>query len=198
MPQFAQVAVNPRAAIRAAARLMRRTNQHPQLTISLRVYRHRPPCPGIDATPRHVEHLTEVCDGHGGLLRLDERESYSLSLAKTAAALFGTSRATRNRRFSLRSRRSSSRSSVVNPERPAAGSHIRAESASWRLEPARVPGSWASPAPRRDPACRHGVYGPHPEATETTTPGGCVLARIGDQSARPKQREWGRRPRCFR
>ena len=118
MPQFAQVAVNPRTAIRAAARLMRRTNQHPQLTISLRVYRHRPPCPGIDATPRHVEHLTKVCDGHGGLLRLDERESYSLSPREDGRGSFWHVALHPQRRFSLRSRRSSSRSSVVNPSGP--------------------------------------------------------------------------------
>ena len=56
---------------------MRGTNQDPQLLISVRVRRRRPTRPGIKATPGHVENLTQVCERHGGLLRLDERESYS-------------------------------------------------------------------------------------------------------------------------
>ena len=60
----------------------------------------------------------KVTTWENGLLRLDERESYSLSFAKKAAAFFNTLRSTRNRRFSLRSRRSSSRFSLVKPVRP--------------------------------------------------------------------------------
>ena len=126
------------------------TNQHAQLAVPARVGRRRPTYPGIKATPRDVANLTQVSD-YGGLLRLDERESYSLSFAKKAAAflrnssartrcsrlyqrvvreflvqqearprskVFNTSRSTHNRRFSLRSRRRSSRSSLVKPVWP--------------------------------------------------------------------------------
>ena len=94
------------------------TNQHAQLAVPARVGRRRPTYPGIKATPRDVENLTQVSDRYGGLLLLDERESYSLSFAKKAAAFLNTSRSIRNRRFSLRSRRSSSRSTPVKPVRP--------------------------------------------------------------------------------
>ncbi len=118
IPLLVQVVINPRTPIGAATRLMGGTNQHAQLAVPARVGRRRPTYPGIKATPRDVENLTQVNDRYGGLLRLDERESYSLSFAKKAAAFFKTSRSTRNRRFSLRSRRSSSRSTPVKPVRP--------------------------------------------------------------------------------
>src|SRR5216684_2360823 len=53
-----------------------------------------------------------------GLLRLDEREhAHRVSLAKKAVARLRMSRSSRNTRFSLRNRASSSRSAVVNPSR---------------------------------------------------------------------------------
>ena len=118
VPLLAQVAVDAGTTIRTATRLMGGTNQHPELPVLLRTRRGRSPRPRIEPAAGHLEHLTEVRNRHRGLLRLDERESYSLSFAKKAAAFFRTSRSTRNRRFSFRSRRNSSRSSLVNPVRP--------------------------------------------------------------------------------
>ena len=94
------------AAVGAATRLMRGPNQHAELLSTPRVGRGGPTLPRVESASGDAEYLTEVRERHAGLLRLDERESYSLSLAKKAAAFFRTSRSTRRRRFSLRSRRS--------------------------------------------------------------------------------------------
>ena len=83
--------MNARTAVGAATRLMRGTNQHPQLAIPSGVSRGRSTRPGIEATSRDVENLTQMGKRHRGLLRLDERESYSLSLAKKAAAFLRNS-----------------------------------------------------------------------------------------------------------
>ena len=87
IPLLVQVVMNPRTPIGTATRLMGGTDQYAQLAVPARMGRRRPTYPGIKATPRDIENLTQVSDRHGGLLRLDERESYSLSFAKKAAGL---------------------------------------------------------------------------------------------------------------
>ena len=131
VPLGLQVTMKAGAAVGAATCLMRGSNQHAELLITPRVGRGGTTLPRVESASGDVEYLTEVRERHAGLLRLDERESYSLSLATKAAAFFRTSRSTRRRRFSLRSRRSSSRSSVVKPRRPCVRS-ARARSTQLR------------------------------------------------------------------
>src|SRR4051812_31955419 len=70
--------------------------------------------PGVEAALRHAQHPAQRRHAVLGLLRPDERESHAFSLAKKAAAFFKISRSSFRTRTSLRSRESSSRSSVVS------------------------------------------------------------------------------------
>ena len=74
--------------------------------------------PGVKPGPAHAQDPAHDRDRVLGLLRRDEPEDphrVSLSLAKKAAAFFRISRSSARIRFSRRSRRNSSRSSVVRP-----------------------------------------------------------------------------------
>ena len=66
-----------------------------------------PSTPSVEAAPRQAEDLAESRHGVVRLLRLDQLEELSPSLAKKAAAFFSSSRSSRSRFTSLRSRSSS-------------------------------------------------------------------------------------------
>src|ERR1700735_3958330 len=70
--------------------------------------------PCVVAALGNTQHATQRRNAVLGLLRPDERESHRFSLAKKAAAFFNISRSSLRTRFSLRSRESSSRSSLVS------------------------------------------------------------------------------------
>src|SRR5712691_10667539 len=75
--------------------------------------------PLVKGGPGDLEQTARLHDVASlGLLRLDEREhAHRVSLANKAVARLRMSRSSRNTRFSLRNRASSSRSAVVNPSR---------------------------------------------------------------------------------
>src|SRR5262249_44067401 len=73
----------------------------------------RPPHEGVVALPCHTQHAAQRSDGKAGLLRSDERELYSFSFAKKAAAFFRMSRSIFSDSFSRRSA-VFSRSSLVS------------------------------------------------------------------------------------
>ena len=100
-----QVLVHAGAAISPPARRMRGPHQHPQLLVPSRMRRDRPVPPRVEPARRDLQHPTHRAYAEGGLLRLDEREPYTWSLAKKAAAFFRISRSVRSVRTSLRSRR---------------------------------------------------------------------------------------------
>src|SRR5690348_12236710 len=107
---------------------MNRCDLHRQPLIALRPRGRRPLLPGIEARPGDPEHLAQRGYGEAGLLRRDEAELHSLSLAKKAVAFFRMSRSIRRRLFSRRSCASSSRSLVVSAPagpRPASISACR-------------------------------------------------------------------------
>ena len=113
-----QVLMHARAAIPTPAPLMRGSDQHAQPLVSSSPRRRRPVPPRVEPARRDIEDPTHRSHAERGLLRLDERELYTCSLAKKAAAFFRISRSVRSVRTSLRNRRSSSRSSRVRPVRP--------------------------------------------------------------------------------
>ena len=126
-----QILVDPRTAVPAPTRLMGRADHDPQLPVSLRVRRLGPPTPRIEPTRRDLKGTTQDPNREGRLLCANEREPYAFSFTKKAAAFFRISRSVRSTRFSFRNRRSSSRSSVVNPVRPFVRS-ARARSTQFR------------------------------------------------------------------
>ena len=126
-----QILVHPWAAIAATTGLMRRADQHAELSVSLSVCRLGPSTPRIEPARGHVEGPTQHPDRQEGLLRQDEREPDAFSFTKKAAAFFSISRSVRSTRTSFRRRRSSSRSSVVSPVRPFVRS-ARARSTQFR------------------------------------------------------------------
>src|SRR5579862_657145 len=80
--------------------------------------RRRASLPGVEAGARDAEHPAQLRDRVVGLLRCDESKQahrVSLSRAKKAAAFFKISRSCSSSFTWRRSRRSSSRSSLVNP-----------------------------------------------------------------------------------
>ena len=66
----------------------RRLNPNTKLSVPLRVGRLGTVLPGIEPATRNLKRATERCDRDSGLLRLDEREPYTFSLAKKAIAFF--------------------------------------------------------------------------------------------------------------
>src|SRR5689334_7590892 len=125
---IAQLRVHSRTAVPAPTLRMNRCDLHRQPLIALRPRGRRPLLPGIAARPGDPEHLAQRGYGEAGLLRRDEAELHSLSLAKKAVAFFRMSRSIRRRLFSRRSCASSSRSLVVSAPagpRPASISACR-------------------------------------------------------------------------
>ena len=82
MALVAQVTMNPRTPIRAATRLVRRPNQHPQLTVAAGMRRVWSSLPRVEATQRHVQHPTELDHRKVGLLRSNPRELYAFEELK--------------------------------------------------------------------------------------------------------------------
>ena len=126
-----QLGVNARAAVDLAAALVRRADEHRQPKIVLRPQRGRPLAPGVITCGRDLEGTAEDPDRVVRLLRVDEAEPKCWSFAKKAAAGSRISRSIGSSRFSLRSRASSSRSTVVSPVLPwvrsarARSTHVR-------------------------------------------------------------------------
>src|SRR5206468_5151108 len=83
-----------------------------------RVRRLRTSPGGIVAARGDLHDLTDLGDRKPGLLRADPGKRYAGFLAKKAVAFFRMSRSIRSSRFSLRSRDSSARSSLVKPVLP--------------------------------------------------------------------------------
>ena len=77
---------------------------------------HRASCPGVQAATRHAKHSAHQCNRVVRLLRHDQLEGGSSSLAQKAAAFLANSRSMRRVRFLRRSRRSSSRSRIGDPK----------------------------------------------------------------------------------
>jgi site-specific DNA recombinase len=148
-----QLRVDPRSAIGPTAARVNLTNARRQRSVGYRTRGGRTFPPGVVAAARHAERPTQERDWEVGLLRLDEAKhryrSGSLSLAKKAAAFFRRSRSIRSPRFSVRSRRSSSRSAVVSPSlrRPASRSAWRTQLRITWPEPPRSSASWSGLRP---------------------------------------------------
>ena len=111
LPQIPQ---EPRTAIGPVTGRMTGAQMDPQAPVVLVARRRQPVGPRVIATGRDPQHATELSHGMAGLLRRDERERYSLCLAKKAAAFFRMSRSSRNCRTSRRNCINSARSSVVS------------------------------------------------------------------------------------
>src|SRR5207237_10472498 len=124
----AQLRVHAWAAVPSPTLSMDGGDLHGQPLIDVGPRRRRPRLPRIAPRPGDPEHLAQRRHGEAGLLRRDEGELHSLSLAKKAVAFFRMSRSIRRRLFSRRSCVSSSRSLVVRAPagpRPASISACR-------------------------------------------------------------------------
>src|SRR5215217_2220924 len=124
-----QLGVDARRPIDAPEPLMDLGDPDGQALILDRPRRRLARLPGMKSRPADIEHAAHDRDRVLGLLRGDEPEDphrVSLSLAKKAAAFFRMSRSSARIRFSRRSRRSSSRSSVVKP------SALPSSTSTWR------------------------------------------------------------------
>src|SRR6202022_1034477 len=115
LPSRLQVLVDSRTTVTAFACLMRSADLQLEPTVVSRASGFRSKAPRIESGPGDLEDSTHRCYRKVRLLRLDERESHSFSLAKKAVAFFKISRSIRRVRTSRRSCASSVRSSVVNP-----------------------------------------------------------------------------------
>src|SRR6266571_687643 len=113
-----EIPIHPRAPVAPPALVERRPDQNPQSSIVSRVRRFQTSPGGIEAAGRDLHDRTDLGDRKPGLLRVDPGKRYAGFLAKKAVAFFRMSRSIRSSRFSLRSRASSARSSLVKPVRP--------------------------------------------------------------------------------
>src|SRR5215210_898884 len=119
----AQVAVDPGRAVGAAARDMQLAHPLQQRLVSDGARRSWTDQPGVKAGAADAEHATERLDRMVCPLRSDEPKDahrLPLSLAKKAAAFFKISRSSSSTFTWRRSRRSSSRSSLLSPSRSPA------------------------------------------------------------------------------
>ncbi len=109
---------------------MDRTDLARQLQIPSSPQAHRPFRPGVEPAPRHVQQSAHHPHRVGGLVHLhepEERFKGALSVANQAAAFQRISRSSFRRRFSRRSRVSSSRSALVSPPSPLSTSRDTVE-----------------------------------------------------------------------
>src|SRR4051794_4804531 len=174
----AQLGVHPRPAVGRLALIVDGADLAEQLVIAAPPRARRPVLPGVVAGSADAEHAAQQGDGMLCFLRVDQPEAHhrrSVSRAKKAAAALRISRSWARRRFSRRSRRSSSRSSLVSPSRrpPRSSSvcltQLRSDcgetpssSAIWGIEP---------PLERTSStACRRnsGEYGGRPDGMNTS------------------------------
>src|SRR6185369_3800726 len=110
--------VHSRTAVSPTTLVVRRTHQDSEPSVFSGAPRLGPRKPRVEAASRHAEGPREHRHRVASPLRVDERELHAFSFAKKAAAFFRISRSIRSSRFSLRSRASSARSSVVSPVLP--------------------------------------------------------------------------------
>ncbi len=112
-----QFGMNPRRAVRPPAAGMDRLHTRRQVRIGLRASRQWPPTPRVVPARGDAEHAGHRGDTETSLIRTHEPVDLPgpVSRANQAVAFARISRSSRRRRFSRRSRRSSSRSSVRRP-----------------------------------------------------------------------------------
>src|SRR5262245_53530776 len=118
-PRCSKLRLDPRDTVRTTTRLMNLADLRTQPYVALGTGREGAFAPGPIATGGDPQHTAEGHDGRGGLLAFDElvccHRSAPVSCAKKAAAFFKISRSSRKIRFSRRTRRRSSCSSLGRP-----------------------------------------------------------------------------------
>src|SRR5215218_2189288 len=142
-----QLGVNARTAVDLAVDPVDLTDALDQPLVLERPRAGRALGPSVIARTRHAEYPAQSADRVAGLLRIDEPEDHrrvlSSCAARKAAAFFKISRSSARIRFSRRSRRNSSRSSLLRPSRrPSSMSIWRAQ---LRSDCGETPSSRASP-----------------------------------------------------
>jgi hypothetical protein len=109
---FAQLSVNPRAAVSLSAFLVDLLDLNRQFLVRARTLRRPPLLERIIPAPGNLQEPAKDGQWILGLLRAYELKPHLLSFAKKAVAFFRMSRSIRRRLISRRSRTSSSRSAV--------------------------------------------------------------------------------------
>jgi hypothetical protein len=123
-----QLGVDPGRAIDAPVERVDLANPLGRSRVLTRAGRRRAFDPGVKARSAHLEHAAHRLDGVLGPLRGDEpehRHRVPPSLAKKTAAFFRISRSSISVRFSRRSRRSSSRASLLSPSARPSRARLR-------------------------------------------------------------------------
>src|SRR5262249_49567516 len=202
---LAEVFPDPRASVSPTAGLVRRADPHPQMSVASDAGRFGPPLPRIEAARRDAQRAATVRHREIGLLRRDPGKPYCWCFAKKAAAFFRMSRSVRSSRFSLRSRASSSRSTVVRPVRPCVRSararltHSRTAVSVRSMSRATPPTLLPSSRTRRTtPALNSSVNWRRGRRFGVSAIGLDIVSSIGKMSTEPDQAQAPARARLPR